>query len=127
MDRPLALDVDRQERITTSAAGPGAAPVDSAIDRDRAVALRCATTWSRHVVLCGESDAQRLGSWVADVWTTARIESCDTCRGYIKTFDLREAGGVDVVPLVDDVASAALDPWASGRGLQRSTRSLAGV
>ena len=42
MDRPLALDVDRQERrITTSAAGPGAAPVDIAIDQERAVAL----TW----------------------------------------------------------------------------------
>jgi len=91
---------------------------------------RCATTWTyprATCVRCGESDARRLGSWVADVWSTARIESCDTCRGYIKTFDLREAGGVDVVPLVDDVASAALDLWASGRGLQRSTRSLAGV
>lgn len=91
---------------------------------------RCAADWTyprARCVRCGEDDARRVGSWVADVWPTVRIESCDTCRGYIKTFDLREAGGVDVVPLVDDVASAALDLWAAGRGLQRSTHSLAGV
>lgn len=56
-----------------------------------------------------------------------RIEACDTCRSYIKTFDLRQPGARDIVPLVDDVASATLDLWALDQGLQRPVRSLAGV
>jgi formate dehydrogenase maturation protein FdhE len=57
-----------------------------------------------------------------------RIEACDTCRSYIKTFDLRQPGARDIVPLVDDVASAnVVDLWALDQGLQRPVRSLAGV
>jgi FdhE protein len=56
-----------------------------------------------------------------------RIDACDTCRAYVKTFDLRERGGKDVVPLVDDVATLTLDVWAHEQGLQRSGVSLAGV
>jgi FdhE protein len=56
-----------------------------------------------------------------------RIDGCDTCGGYVKTFDLREDASREVVPLVDDVASLALDVWATSRGLSRPVRSLAGV
>jgi FdhE protein len=56
-----------------------------------------------------------------------RIDACDTCRAYVKTFDLRESGGKDVVPLVDDVATLTLDVWAHEQGLRRSGVSLAGV
>lgn len=94
------------------------------------VCARCATRWGfrRAVcVTCGEEDSRRIGGWTADRWPAIRIEACDTCRTYIKTFDLRRPGGRDVVPLVDDVASAALDLWAADQGLQRPVRSLAGV
>jgi len=91
---------------------------------------RCAGRWKyprATCVACGEDDSRRLAGWTADDWPTVRIEACDTCRAYIKTFDLRRPGGRDVVPLVDDVASAALDLWAIDQGLQRPVRSLAGV
>lgn len=70
---------------------------------------------------------QDVAAWTSDAWPAARIESCDSCRSYIKSFDLRAEGGVAVVPLVDDVATAALELWATGRGLRRSVRSPAGV
>jgi FdhE protein len=94
------------------------------------ICSRCAGWWPfprATCVACGETDSRRIGGWTAGGWPTIRIEACDTCRAYIKTFDLRQPGGRDVVPLVDDVASAALDLWAADQGLQRPVRSLAGV
>jgi FdhE protein len=91
---------------------------------------RCATRWTfprATCVACGEDDSRRIGGWVAEGWAAVRIEACDTCRSYIKTFDLRQPGTRDIVPLVDDVASATLDLWALDQGLQRPVRSLAGV
>jgi formate dehydrogenase maturation protein FdhE len=91
---------------------------------------RCAGRWAfprALCVACGENDSRRIGGWVADNWPVVRIEACDTCRAYIKTFDLRRPGSRDVVPLVDDVATAVLDRWARDQGLQRPVRSLAGV
>jgi formate dehydrogenase maturation protein FdhE len=52
---------------------------------------------------------------------------CDTCRGYVKTFDLRKKGAGAVIPLVDDVATLTLDVWAHEKGLTRPAVSLAGV
>jgi formate dehydrogenase maturation protein FdhE len=52
---------------------------------------------------------------------------CDTCASYMKTFDLREKGARDMVPLVDDVGTLSLDIWAHENGLQRPGLSLAGV
>ena len=91
---------------------------------------RCATHWAfprATCVACGEDDARRLGAWTTAQWPAIRVDACDTCRAYIKTFDLRQPGAGVMVPLVDDVASAALDLWATGQGLQRPVRSLAGV
>lgn len=91
---------------------------------------RCAGRWPfprATCVVCGEDDSRRLSGWTADAWPVIRIDACDTCRTYIKTFDLRRPGGRDVVPLVDDVASASIDLWATGQGLHRPVRSLAGV
>jgi len=91
---------------------------------------RCASRWGypRAVcVACGEEDSRRIGGFTAEGWPAIRVEACDTCRAYIKTFDLRQPGARDIVPLVDDIASAALDLWAADQGLQRPVRSLAGV
>lgn len=91
---------------------------------------RCASWWTfaRAVCpACGEDDSRRISSYVADEWGWARIDACDTCRSYIKTFDLREKGSRDVIPLVDDVATLALDLWAHESGLERLRLSLAGV
>ena len=75
----------------------------------------------------GEDDSTALASYYVEHRRAARVDTCSTCRAYIKTFDLRQGGGRDVVPLVDDVATLTLDVWAREQGYSRLTRSLAGV
>jgi hypothetical protein len=91
---------------------------------------RCAGWWSfpRAVCTwCSEADPRRLPSFVPDERRAVRIDGCETCSSYVKTFDLREAGGAELVPLVDDVATVGLDLWAHGQGLARPLVSFAGV
>jgi formate dehydrogenase maturation protein FdhE len=91
---------------------------------------RCATWWSfarATCPSCGEDDSRKVGSFSPEGERWVRIDACDTCRVYVKTFDLREPGARDVVPLVDDVATLTLDVWAHEHGLQRPALSLAGV
>jgi formate dehydrogenase accessory protein FdhE len=91
---------------------------------------RCASWWffpRATCPWCGEDDPRRLVPYVADGRRYVRIDSCETCGSYVKTFDLREPGAKDVVPLVDDVATLALDVWAHQQRLVRPVVSLAGV
>jgi len=91
---------------------------------------RCALWWNfarATCPWCGEDDSRRIGSYSPEEQRLVRIDACDTCRAYVKTFDLREPGGNDVVVLVDDVATLTLDVWAHEQGLTRSSVSLAGV
>jgi Protein involved in formate dehydrogenase formation len=91
---------------------------------------RCATWWAYPRVVCpacGEEDPRHLDSYLPHDRRWVRIDICSTCQGYIKCFDLRQRGAVDVVPVVDDVATVALDVWAQQRGFTRATVSLAGV
>ena len=91
---------------------------------------RCALWWSfarATCPWCGEDDSRRVGSFSPENERLVRIDACDTCRAYVKTFDLRERDGKDVVPLVDDVGTLTLDVWAHEKGLRRSGVSLAGV
>jgi formate dehydrogenase accessory protein FdhE len=94
------------------------------------VCSRCALWWNfarATCPWCGEDDSRRVGSFSPEGDRLVRIDACDTCRTYMKTFDLRERGGKDIVPLVDDVATLALDVWAHEKGLHRPGVSLAGV
>lgn len=91
---------------------------------------RCAGWWTFPRALCtwcGEGDPRRLPSFVPDQRKAVRIDGCETCSTYVKTFDLREAGGIELVPLVDDVATVSLDLWANDQGLSRHLVSYAGV
>jgi hypothetical protein len=91
---------------------------------------RCAGWWTFPRAICtwcGEADPSRLPSYVSDERRAVRIDGCETCSTYVKTFDLREAGGIDLVPLVDDVATVSLDLWAHDQGLARHLVSFAGV
>lgn len=94
------------------------------------VCARCSSWWvfpRAKCPSCGEDDSRRISSYVTKDHEWARIDACDTCRGYIKSFDLREKGAIKVVPLVDDVATLTLDVWAHEQGLTRLARSMAGV
>ena len=91
---------------------------------------RCAGWWTFPRAMCtwcGEGDPRRLPSYVADERKAVRIDGCETCSSYVKTFDLREAGGIELVPLVDDVATVSLDLWANDQGRTRHLVSFAGV
>jgi formate dehydrogenase maturation protein FdhE len=87
---------------------------------------RCAAWWvfSRAVCPgCGEHHPDRLVLYSNDRWPWARVDSCSTCRSFIKTFDLRQPGAVAVVPLIDDLATLTLDFFAIGRGLSGISRT----
>ncbi len=91
---------------------------------------RCAGLWTFPRAICtwcGEADPRRLPSFVPDERRAVRIDGCENCGSYVKTFDLREQGGVELVPLVDDVATVSLDLWAHDQGLARPLVSFAGV
>ena len=91
---------------------------------------RCAGWWTFPRATCpecGEDDPRRLAPFVPDGRRAVRVDACETCGSYIKTFDLRQAGAVSIVPLVDDVATVSLDVWAHDQGLHRAVVSLAGV
>ncbi len=94
------------------------------------VCARCATWWSyprATCPVCGEDDPRRVTPFVQSDDRRLRIDACQTCRRYVKTFDLRETGAAAIVPLVDDVASMALDLWAREQGFERASSSFAGV
>ena len=91
---------------------------------------RCAGLWTFPRAICawcGETDPRRLPSFVPDERRAVRIDGCETCGSYVKTFDLRERGGIELIPLVDDVATVSLDLWAHDQGLARPLVSFAGV
>ncbi len=90
---------------------------------------RCAGWWTFPRALCtwcGEGDPRHLPSFVPER-RAVRIDGCETCSSYVKTFDLREEGGIELLPLVDDVATVSLDLWAHDQGLSRHLVSFAGV
>jgi formate dehydrogenase accessory protein FdhE len=94
------------------------------------VCSRCATWWAFPRAVCpwcGEDDSRKLVAYTVEDLEPARLDACETCSSYVKSFDLRRPGGRDVAPQVDDVATLALDLWAQERGLHRSARSFAGV
>lgn len=89
---------------------------------------RCLSPWSFKRVTCaycGEEDGARLGYRRSPAWEHVRLDTCDTCRHYLKTVDLGILGLAD--PLVDDVASAALDLWAVEHGYVKVERNLVGL
>jgi len=88
----------------------------------------CATTWAApriRCAYCGEEEERRLGYFHSADIDHVRIDACDTCRRYLKTVDLTRLG--IAVPIVDEVASGALDIWARERGYTKLTPNLIGL
>lgn len=73
-------------------------------------------------VWCGETRFDKLSNYRADEFPTARIDTCESCRTYIKTIDLARDG--TAVPVVDDLATLALDLWARQQGYTRCRPNL---
>jgi formate dehydrogenase accessory protein FdhE len=88
----------------------------------------CLTTWPFRRVLCahcGEEDERKLGYFESPAFEHVRVEACDACGRYQKRIDLTRLGVA--VPLVDEVASATLDAWASEHGYAKMELNLIGL
>lgn len=92
------------------------------------VCATCTSNWSFRRVACaycGEERPTKLGYFHTPEYDHIRIEACDTCRHYIKGVDLTRLGFA--IPLVDEVAAAALDVWAHQHGYTKIELNLVGV
>ena len=80
----------------------------------------CFTEWSFERIACpscGERKFDELPVYTAEQIANVRVECCDTCGVYLKTIDASKDG--TVIPVVDDLATLALDLWARERGYHR--------
>jgi FdhE protein len=88
----------------------------------------CGQEWLFTRILCPsclEEDPHKLPSFREETHPTVRIESCETCRRYLKSIDLSE--DARPIPEVDDLVSIAMDLWAAQEGLTRIEPGLAGI
>ena len=87
----------------------------------------CSTEWEFRRILCamcGEVDHQKLPRYSAEDFEAVRVEACDTCKHYLKSVDMTVDGLA--VPLVDEVATVALDLWAIEHGFRKISPNLMG-
>lgn len=88
----------------------------------------CLSSWEfRRVVCasCSEEQPFKLQYFKSDEYDHVRIETCESCKQYVKGIDLTRLGLA--VPLVDDVATAALDLWATEKGYAKIELNLVGL
>ncbi len=88
----------------------------------------CSTEWEyRRIVCpnCGEEDKEKLPVYVAAQMDHVRVEACDTCQTYIKSVDLTRDG--HAVPVVDELATIALNIWAEEHGYTKVEMNLLGM
>ena len=77
----------------------------------------CSIEWEFRRILCpacGEQNKDKLPVYTASEFDYVRVEACDSCQSYIKAIDLTKNGLA--VPVVDELASVALDVWAAEKG-----------
>jgi formate dehydrogenase accessory protein FdhE len=74
---------------------------------------------------CGEDDPHKLPNFHDEARKAVRVETCDTCKRYLKSIDL----SVDARPIadVDDLVTLPLDLWAQEQGYTRIEPGLAGI
>jgi FdhE protein len=82
----------------------------------------CGTRWQFKRTGCPfcETDSQRLGSVSLEDERELRIDHCESCGGYLKTYD----GQGDEALLLSDWSSLHLDLIAHDRGLKKRAASL---
>jgi formate dehydrogenase accessory protein FdhE len=132
--RPVGRDWERRESLCLFCGGkpqvsflhtaePGAESGGRGL-----VCSTCLNAWPfRRVVCanCGEERPTKLGYFQTPEYEHVRVEACDTCKHYIKGVDLTRLGLA--VPLVDEVAAAALDVWAREHGYTKIELNLVGL
>ena len=88
----------------------------------------CSTEWPFRRVLCpncGEEDKDRLPIYTTPDFHHVRVDACDRCKTYIKSVDLTRDG--HAVPVVDELATVALNVWVESRGYAKLESNLLGL
>jgi formate dehydrogenase accessory protein FdhE len=88
----------------------------------------CSLEWEFRRILCancGEAKEQQLPVFVAEQFPHIRVESCETCKHYLRTVDLTKDG--NAIPVVDDLAAVPLSLWAEEHGYTRIQGNLLGT
>lgn len=88
----------------------------------------CVTEWDFRRLLCpacGQDKELNLPVYTSEGLPYIRVESCDSCRHYLLSVDLSRNGLA--VPLVDQMAGAPLDLWASEKGYTKIATHLLGL
>jgi FdhE protein len=88
----------------------------------------CGGEWLFQRILCAscfEEDPHKLPSFQSEKHANVRIETCETCRRYVKSIDV----SLDArpIPEVDDLLSLSMDLWAAEEGYTRIEPGLAGI
>ena len=72
--------------------------------------------------VCDETDFDKLAYYTVEDEPGFRVDVCQTCNSYLKVADFRELDR-KFLPLLDDLASLALDILAVKKGFKRPTLS----
>jgi FdhE protein len=89
---------------------------------------KCLSVWPfRRAVCaqCGEEEPSKLAYFQSPTHDYIRVEACETCKHYLKGIDLTRFGKAQ--PLVDEVAAAPLDLWATEHGYTKIELNLVGL
>jgi len=87
----------------------------------------CSTEWPFRRVLCpwcGEQDKDKLPIYTASGLDHVRVEACDSCKTYVKAVDLTKDGLA--IPVVDELATVALNIWADEHGYAKLEPNVLG-
>ncbi len=74
---------------------------------------------------CGEEDKDKLPIYSTSDFPAVRMDACDSCKTYIKSIDLTKDG--HAIPVVDEIATVALNIWAEEHGYTKLETNLFGV
>jgi len=88
----------------------------------------CLSSWEFRRVICancGEERPAKLSYFHSREFDHIRVETCDSCRHYIKGIDLTRLGLA--VPLVDEIYASPLDLWAREHGYKKIELNLVGL
>ncbi len=88
----------------------------------------CSLEWEFRRIFCancGEERENQLPVYTAEQFPHVRVESCETCKHFLRTVDLTKDG--NAVPIVDDLAALPLSFWAEEQGYQRIQGNLLGT
>jgi formate dehydrogenase accessory protein FdhE len=88
----------------------------------------CGSEWPYRRLICancGEENKNKLPVYTAAQIDYVRVEACDTCHTYLKSVDLTKDGFA--VPVVDEIATVALNLWADENGYTKIETNVLGM